>query len=41
MNMASRDIRRMMIDAFFKIICYGLYLALIILLLVKLWIKIK
>ena len=41
MNMASRDIRRMMIDAFFKISCYGLYLALIILLLIKLWTKIK
>ena len=41
MNMASRDMRRGIIDAFFKISCYGLYLALVILLIVKLWTKIK
>jgi hypothetical protein len=41
MIMGSRDMRRMMIDAFFKISCYGLYMALVILLIVKLWTKIK
>jgi hypothetical protein len=39
--MGSDDIRRMMKEVFFMLLCYSLYFTLIILLGIKLWTRIK
>lgn len=39
--MGSDDVKRMMKETLFMILCYSLYISLFLLLAIKLWMKIK
>ena len=39
--MGSDDVKRMMRETFFMVLCYTLYITLVVLLAIKLWVKIK
>ena len=39
--MGSDDVKRMVMETFFMVLCYTLYITLVVLLAVKLWVKIK